>query len=465
MRYLLLIFAATFLVVSCQIEDDSAPTPEETFIKYFGELTSYEASDIEIVYNETGEIATGLVVLGTKVNQLGDKDFFILETDLDGNLIDSTSVGFVNQTQRDFTGDGNPDSFRGEESASQIEPIPGGGYIIIGSSSITETVFNISDWRLLSLGFLSSELAVVGDSLLVLSSEEDDRTELDLIGNDVLILSDGSILMVGAREVRRGGGITDFDNYYIKIDLNNDEVLFENTQGVAGEDDVLVRAFEKDNGNIVLIGYSNSPSLLGENNNNNGSNVYFLEVSSTGTPINFASYGFENTDNNVVYNEQVNNAISTATGYSIVGTSVTSEDENFSFVMNLSNDGVFLSGANHNNSIYNTTNNSGEVSIVQTQGFGVTQTLGNDIVLLGQYESLTAEGQSRGVEGMFVRFDQASQPIEGAESFFGLADGNDRIVDAVTLPDGKIVAVSNVDFGGGVQLISVIKMNPDGSLD
>ncbi|WP_462249975.1 NHL repeat-containing protein [Ekhidna sp.] len=462
MRYLLLIFAATFLVVSCQIEDDNAPAPEETFIKYFGELTSYEASDIEIIFE--GETPIGLAIFGTKVNDLGDKDFYVLRTDLDGNLIDSTSVGFVNQTLRDFTGDGNPDSFRGEETSAQIQPIPGGGFIIIGTSGITETVLGISDFQLLSLGFLADDLSIIGDSLLVLSSEVD-NVDLDLVGNDVLILSDGAILMAGAREVDRGGGITDFDNYYIKFNLNNDEVLFENTQGVAGEDDVLVRAFEKDNGNIVLIGYSNSPSLLGENNNNNGSNVYFLEVSSTGTPINFASYGFENTDNNVVYNEQVNNAISTASGYTIVGTSVTSEDESFSFVMNLSNDGVFLSGTNHNNSIYNTTNNNGEVSVVQTQGFGVTQALGNDIVLLGQYESLIAEGQSRGVEGMFVRFDQAAQPIEGAESFFGLADGNDRIVDAVTLPDGKIVAVANVDFGGGVQLISVIKMNPDGSLD
>ena len=66
---------------------------------------------------------------------------------------------------------------------------------------------------------------------------------------------------------------------------------------------------------------------------------------------------------------------------------------------------------------------------------------------------------------MFVKFSQGSAPVAGAESFFGLADGNDTVVDAVTLPDGKIVAVANVDFGGGVKLISIIKLNDDGSLD
>ncbi len=461
MRYLILILITTILVVSCQIEDDNAPTPDETFIKYFGELTSYEASDIEIVYDATGEIAEGLVVFGTKVNQFGDKDFFILTTDLDGNRIDSTSVGFVNQTFRDFNGDGNPDVFRGEETSAQIQPLADGGFIIIGTSNINETVLNISDFQLLNLGFLDNDLNVIGDSLLVISSAID-NVDLDLIGNDVILLSDGAILIAGSKEIDRGA-TSDFDNYYLKFDLANDQVIFEENQGVTGEDDVLVRAFEKANGNLVFIGYSSAPSLLGENGSNNGTNVYYLEVSSNGVPINFAAYGFENPNDGVVYNEQVNNVIKTASGFTVVGTSTTSTDESYSFVMNLSNNGIYLSGTNHINSRFD--NDLTDQVIVQTQGLGVTQAANNDIIMVGQYESLTAENQSRGEEGMFVKFDQAAQPVDGAETFFGLADGNDRIVDAVTLPDGKIVAVANIDFGGGIQLISVIKLNADGSLD
>ncbi|WP_436516184.1 hypothetical protein [Ekhidna sp. To15] len=460
MRNSIIIILVAFLVVSCQIEDDNAPTPDEAYIKYYGDLTSFEARDIEIVYDQTGEIAEGLVVFGMRTNESGDDDYFVLRTDLEGNFVDSVYFGFENATDRDFTGDGIPDIFKGVERAGQIHSIPGGGFITIGTSSITETVLDISDFQILTVGFLDADLNLQNDTLLALVSEVD-NVELDLIGNDVIVLSDGSLLLAGAKEFDRGGGVTDFDNYFLKFNFT-DGVIFENTQGVAGEDenDILVRAFEKASGNIVLIGYSNSPSLLGENEGNNGTNAYYLEISPNGTPVNFAAYGFEDPNSDVVFNENVNNVIQTSSGYSIVGTSMTSQNENFSFVMNLSNNGIYLSGSNHLVSTYN-----GENNIVQTQGLGVTQAANNDIVMVGQYEAFVSGNLSRGGEGMFVKFDQAANPIAGAESFFGLADGNDSVVDAVTLPDGKIAAVANVDFGGGVKLISIIKLNDNGSLD
>lgn len=461
MKNILFIILTTLLVISCQIEDENAPSPDEAFIKYYGELTSYEASDIEIVYDQTGEIAEGLVVFGVKTNDFGDNDYFVLHTDLEGNLIDSVSYGFENATDRDFTGDGNADVFRGDEIAGQIQPIPG-GYITIGTSSVTETVLDISDFQILTVGFLDSELNLLNDTLLALVSEQD-NVELDLIGNDIIVLSDGSILLAGAKEFDRGGGVTDFDNYFFKLSFT-DGIVFENTQGIAGEDedDILVRAFEKNNGNIVFIGNSNSPSLLGENEGDNGTNVYFLEVSENGVPINFAAYGFENPETGItaVYNEKVNNVIKTPSGYSIVGTSNTSTSLEYSFIMNLSNSGIYLSGNSFDESSFNSENNT-----LQSNGLGVTQTSTNDVVMVGQYKSFESDGMSRGGEGMYVKFNQAAVPIEGAESFFGLADGNDSVVDAVTLPDGKIVAVANVDFGGGVKLISIIKLNDDGSLD
>jgi len=156
----------------------------------------------------------------------------------------------------------------------------------------------------------------------------------------------------------------------------------------------------------------------------------------------------------------VTRAIKSTSGYAIAGTSNTSQNETFGFIMNLSDDGVFLSSNSHDSSAFNT-----ESISLQTIGTGVTQAADNNLVLLGQYPNFTTGGLSRGGEGMYVKFDQASRPVNGAESFFGLSDGNDEIVDAVTLPDGKIVMVSNVDFGGGVKLISIIKLNSDGSLD
>lgn len=63
MRYLIHIMIVSLLVMSCQIEDENAPKPDEAFIKFYGELTSYEASDIEVIYDATGEVAEGLIDL------------------------------------------------------------------------------------------------------------------------------------------------------------------------------------------------------------------------------------------------------------------------------------------------------------------------------------------------------------------------------------------------------------------
>lgn len=461
MRHFLLLILTTLIVVSCQIEDENAPKPEDAFIKYYGELTSYEASDIEIVYDASGEVPEGFVVFGTVTLDDGNIDYFVLRTDLDGNLISSNSYGFVNQTDIDFTGDGNADGFVGQEIAGQIEPIPSGGFIIIGTSSITQQgAIDISDFRILTLGILDSDLNLASDTLIALVSEPG-NVDLDLEGRDVILLNDGSILVAGCKEFDRGGGISDKDNYFLKFNFT-DGIIFEQTQGVPGdgEEDEISHVFEKANGNLVFLGTSNTPSQLGENGGNNGSNVFFLETDPNGTPLNSVAYGFDNPSNNVVYNEKVNNAINSASGFSVVGTSTTTQNQQFAFVMNLSNNGILLSSNSHDSSAFNT-----ESTKFQTIGEGITQGLDNNLIILGQYPSFTSGGLSRSGEGMFVKFDQGGEPVTGAESAFGLSDGNDNIVDAVTLPDGKIVMVSNVDFGGGVKLISIIKLNTDGSLD
>lgn len=458
--------------MSCQIEDKNAPAPDDSFIKYYGELTNYEASDIEIIYDATGEIPEGFIVFGTKTTTRGDDDYFIMRTDLQGVLLDSVSIGLSDTLDidddgvgDDWTGDGVIDRFQGDEIAGQIQRIPGLGYGIIGSSSINISALGISEWKWLSFGFVDDNLepiTILGDTLLFDFALGDNGEFLDIEGNDIIQLEVGDgILLVGGREFG-GGGLIDFDFFMRKINLQEGEI-FDLRRGITGidEDDILSRAFEKPNGNLVMIGSSNTPSSRGENAGDNGTNVFYLETDPNGTPTRSAAYGFEDPDNNIVFNEEVANVIRTSFGFTVVGTSNTSQNQKFAYVMNLSENGVYLSGNNHDSSAFNT-----EANTLQTIGKGVVQTAGNNLILLGQYPSFTTTGvASRGAEGMFVQFDQAANPIEGTEAYFGLSDGNDDIVDAVVLPDGKIVAVSNVDFGGGVQLISIMKLNDTGELE
>lgn len=475
MRKIVITLLCSVLIFSCQITDENAPKPDEAFIKYYGNLTNHTASDIEIIYDAAGVEPEGFVVFGTKTSSRGDTDYFIFSTDLEGNLLDSISFGLSdtldlvdNDTEApfpdgkadDWTGDGFVDRFRANEIGGQIEVIDG-GFAFVGTSSITISALGVSDYQWLTFGFINRDFEPItfqGDTLLALTSPSDDQ--YDLIGNDIIQLQDGSFLIVGAEELGSGSN-TDFDNYYTKLDFDAG-FIFDLNQGVAGNgrDDVLTRAFEKDNGNLVMIGTSNTPSLLGENGGNNGDNVFYLETDPNGTPVISVAYGIDDPDNVVVYNDEVTDAIKTTSGYTIVGTSSTSQNQEFSFIMNLSNDGQHLSSNSHDSSAFNTNSIT-----LQSKGGGVTQGDDSDLILLGQYQNFRIDGGSRGDEGMFVRFNESAVPVQGAESFFGLSDGNDDVVDAVTLPDGKIVAVSNVDFGGGVRLISIIKLNDDGSLD
>ncbi|MEQ9467851.1 MAG: hypothetical protein RLN88_10605 [Ekhidna sp.] len=459
MRYLSIIMFTAIMVVSCQIEDENAPKPEDAFIKYYGELTSYEANDIEIVYDATGEVPEGLVVFGSVASENGDDDFYVLITDLVGNIVSSNSYELRNDLP-DNDEDGNTDfpDIRSNDIAGQIIANPIGGFVFVGTSSFSQDP-GISDYQVGRLAFINADLELSYDTFFVVDGDYN----LDFALNDITLLQDQSFILGGCRQYNRGGGIIDKDNYFVKYDQNSG-IVFEQTQGVAGnnEDDEISRVFEKPNGNLVFVGTSSTPSQRGENGGNNGANVFYLETDPNGTPLNSAAYGFDDgTSNNIVYNELVNNAIYTTSGFSIVGTSsTTTTNQKFAFVMNLSNNGIFLSGNSHDSSAYNTEN-----SVLQTIGEGITQGLDNELVVVGQYPAFSSGGLSRGGEGMFVKFDQGGTPVEGEESSFGLSDGNDNIVDAVTLPDGKIVMVSNVDFGAGVKLISIIKLNPDGSLD
>ncbi|MEO1255581.1 MAG: hypothetical protein AAFY41_11980, partial [Bacteroidota bacterium] len=291
MKYCLYTALVLLLAGSCQIKDENSPAPEDAFIKYYGELTNYEASDIEIVYDPTGEIPEGFIVFGTKTSLRGDDDYFILQTDLNGSLIDSISFGLSDTLDLDddgiaddWTGDGVRDRFRASEIAGQITPIPGLGYAIIGSSAVNISALGISDWRFLSFGLLDESLEPLitnafTDTLLFDFSISENADLLDIIGNDIILLDEGnSILVVGGRQFGSGGNIQ-FDNFFRKLSFQNGEV-FNLRQGAraAEEDDILVRAFEKPNGNLVMIGNSNVPSLRGENGGNNGTNVFYLET-------------------------------------------------------------------------------------------------------------------------------------------------------------------------------------------
>lgn len=452
-------------LISCQIEDKNAPLPSEGFIKYFGALAEQEAVDIEPIWNADSSEIESFVILGTQQIEGESKDYFVALADASGNLMSSNSFGFRNLFQNvDTNNDGAPDTVQMEDVASQIAIIPS-GYLVVGTStiSVTSANFEIVDLSVITYAFLDAELNLRG-RVIAREGEVDivNDIQLDLFGNDVLRLSDGSFVIVGAKETS-----TDLDFYAIRFGVQPDTIYWEETYGLKGGglDDVFVRAFERDGQNIAFFGYSDDFGDNGER----GTNVTYLEVNTNGNIDRSNSTGIK--DNDIFdFNDVLSDVVEKPGGYMAVGTS-TVNDLTYSFFMDIDENGL-SSRKDTLTSEFSTGNpETAGKEFLQTKALGVTASRTNDFVIVGQYPSFRTDefsrdgAATRGAEAMFMRVNQVGEKVVGFENNYGLGDGNDTAVDAVVLPDGKIIVLSTIDFGGGVKMISLIKLNDTGQLD
>ncbi len=452
MKKLFYIFLAAFLA-SCQIEDDNAPIPEDGFIKYFGVLADQEAKDLEPIWNADSSDIEGFAILGSQQLEGESKEYFVAITDASGNLVNSTTFGYNRPLGRiDITGDGVPDTLQADDVPARITTLPN-GYAVIGTSTFTIPPVDVVDLSVMSFAFLDRDLNRLADTVLVRTNfrpEIGQNDESDFIGNDILRLSDGSILLVGAQE-----SSTDLDFFARRFTLQPFSLIWEETYGLKGGglDDVFIRGFEKDNGNIALFGYSDDFG----NNGEGGTNVTFIELNTNGNIVSSNSLGIPDAGA-LLFDDVLTDVVEKPGGYMAVGTSTVNE-LTYSFFMDIDENGL--------SARKDTLGSEFVLSNValQTQAFGVTASRSNDFIIVGQYPTFRTDDQSRGAEAMFLRINQIGEKVEGFENNYGLGDGNDSAVDAVVLPDGKIVVLATIDFGGGVKMISLIKLNDTGELD
>ena len=457
MRNLCLLILASIILNSCQIEDKNAPSPNESFIKYYGQLQGYEAKDVEFLAD-----SSGFIIFGNVTGEDGTTDYTILRVDENGTLIDDLVFSFDIPLPFDADGNGQMDDFlAGNDDASQVEVFDG-GFAVIGTTSLNNSSLDILDVQVLTVSLYDDNYVNLLDTTLAIPAG-DLRDGLDLRGNDIIELSDGGFLIMGSIEIDRGGGVSDLDYFLLKVGTDNAD--FEEIIGIPGDgnDDILVRGFEKANGNIVLIGYSSDPSSLGENNGDNGLNVNFKELTPDGKILNSVSYGLDNPDpdNSTVFDDVVNDAISSSSGYTITGTTTLATDDKYAFFMNLTNSGLFIDGD---------TLTSSFGSNLQSEGFGIVQSADNNYIILGSYTSFNITNEigqqiARAGESMFMKVDQVGVPVAASEANYGTENGNEEAIDALLLDDGQILVLSNTDFGGGIQLISLIKTDDNGQLE
>lgn len=460
-----LFYITIFLaVVGCHIEDKNAPQPRESFIKYFGELADQEAADIQPLWNADSSDVDAYLLFGTQEVEGQSRDYYVAVADPSGGLIRSKSFGFrLPVDGLDFTGDGVPDEILADETASRIHAISN-GFVVVGTSTISSLVgqttnggnrsVEILDLSFATIAFFDLELNLLGDRVFPVFGDVDlfNDQQLDLVGNDIIPLADGSFLLIGAKETD-----TDLDFYARKFAISGTDVTvsWERTFGFIGGglDDVFVKGFEKSNENLALFGYSEDLGTEGEA----GINVTFMELNKNGNVVRSNSNGMN--DNAVfVADDVLEDVVEKPGGYLAVGTSA-ANDSTSAFFMDINSSGIAASKGVLNSDF--TLNGQG----LQTQGKAAAQTRSNDFVIVGNYPNFRTDSETRAGEAMFSRLDQGGSKRSGFEKNYGLGDGNDTAEGIVLLPDGKMVIIATVDFGGGVKMISLIKLNDTGELD
>ncbi len=424
-QYLFLI--ALTWVTACSM--DSEITPADVFVKYFGTQDEQRAADFQV--NAEGQY----VIFGTrKVDDETGNDFYMLKVDQQGNLVTSATLGIEDQEEN-----------ANNELAYRLKVIDQ-GYLIVGSTAPLNEAL-IPGQRLLYWAHLDENFEVLTQVIDTVRGGAG-----DLEGMDIYFTSGDSVLISGysdAFEINQSGQPEDGTTklFVGKWSLDG-ELGWKKTYGFAGSNDLAKAVFEKANGDIVVFGVTDEVGSNGEG----GQNVVVYQLNRYGTsPVGqVPRYGTDGDD-------ELNRVIKISGGYAVVGTSFVGNVSN-PFIMILDEEARLVS---QDNLVFEVDFKIGDP--FDGIGLGVTRAANNDFVVVGRVLDYEDENDlAKNNEMMFIRTTQSGQKITESVKNFGLVAGNDEAISALTMEDGAIVVLGTSDFGSGVTLITLMKMNADG---
>ncbi len=424
-QYLFLI--ALTWVTACSM--DSEITPADVFVKYFGTQDEQRAADFQV--NAEGQY----VIFGTrKVDDETGNDFYMLKVDQQGNLVTSATLGIEDQEEN-----------ANNELAYRLKVIDQ-GYLIVGSTAPLNEAL-IPGQRLLYWAHLDENFEVLTQVIDTVRGGTG-----DLEGMDIYFTSGDSVLISGysdAFEINQSGQPEDGTTklFVGKWSLEG-ELGWKKTYGFSGSNDLAKAVFERANGDIVVFGVTDEVGSNGEG----GQNVVVYQLNRYGTsPVGqVPRYGTDGDD-------ELNRVIKIAGGYAVVGTSFVGNVSN-PFIMILDEEARLVS---QDNLVFEVDFKIGDP--FDGIGLGVTRAANNDFVVVGRVLDYEDENDlAKNNEMMFIRTTQSGQKITESVKNFGLVAGNDEAISALTMEDGAIVVLGTSDFGSGVTLITLMKMNADG---
>jgi hypothetical protein len=418
-----LILISAIVLASCSSSDDVSSG--DAYIKFYGGNASYELKDMILTNDQAG-----IVFFGNKTLTGDVSTFFTLIADMEGRELSRLEY-------RIFEDEGVVGFSEFNMEASRIAAIDN-GYLVVGTRLYIDlndplgTPRPLAIWGELNASFeLVGNWNVLGDSVNA------------FYGVDITQSSDGGVILSGYTDVN---GTNDF--FYSKFGGTEDE--WSRIQTRPGSDDRLVRALPYEDGSIVLVGRTDTPSDDGEG----GVNIERTVVSTNGTILNSQIYGLSDATNSN-RDDFPTDMIAISGGFAVVGRSVgTSETKPFLLR-------VDLTGASSDDTLYNTeflNRNAGATGLART---GV-----NDYFVIGTVEDFVtdeANGEQRGDEVLTMLTDQDGT-IRGTWNTYGLINGNESGVRVLKASDGSMLVGSTYDFGSGLLQFALLKMNVEGEL-
>jgi len=428
MKYSTVIFNLLILIgFACDTRSDSGPVPSDIFVKYYGTGT---CSAVDIIDYSDPNGQSGYLILATKADVRIDNDFFIIKTDDIGNELKTLTI--------------DPNSGQLDDVPRRIIPFGDNQYLIAGYSIMSgvdqyrgvyftiNTGLEVSNMHVDTVGFQIKDV--------VQTTETDGVNKFVLVGNKTIS--------------------ADVQIHMSKRDLN-DNIYWEKDHGFVGSEDAIA-IIETDDNNLMTIATTEAADD-GGSNNSQGLNLYVLPTTDLGTPN---GAGFHSPISGTLTSaDDIPYALKkTFNGYSVVGTSKNTANQEVSFLMTFNSKGEKKGGFSHV-FLYET---SQDTTGMPCEAFTFTTTVANDLMVFGEIPNYKDKGgNSFGDQIMSVRVSPSDGLRPGLRKYsddYGTSVGDDYASAAITLPDGNIAVAATIDFGGTTTLVGLLHLNQNGQL-
>ncbi|MCY4419003.1 MAG: hypothetical protein OXB93_04040 [Cytophagales bacterium] len=450
------------LGLGCDLFQESSVSPEEVFVKFYGEEGKEQAVDFAKV--EGGYLllgytnSSGILNKGEEDPQDiadGEADIYLILTDEAGN--EQNSFTYTHEAPDIINTGGEKEAVHSRDIPAALMPTSDGNFIILATSTYrvnhgVGTTALQSDILLIRVDYTGKELSrqIYGKKTENIRGTE---TLANEIAVDIVELEDG-LVIVGTTNIvdtlkstyaSSRAEIDLLDVFLFKISKDAQErIIWERKHGYGGEDQA-VSAIADEN-EVVVLARTDAESET----NGGGKNILFFKVDRFGSVIAARTLGQDGDEEPAHISRLANN------DYTLTGSYIASGTE-LSFLYR-------IFGDSPTNEIYGLGRGSN-----RTLSLTVAETNPPGYWLVGQLKDFKRGTVSKGSEILLIRLGQTGTVLEeygdaevGGVHYGGIED--DEAVKAIELSNGEVVVFGTLGFEGGSSMMCLLKCNKRGEL-